>query len=272
MSISDRVEVKSKYGAEYRRFSINKEDYSNFVKFRDKIFKIHNLPSTDYTIQYVNPVDNVLLPITNDVTLENAFKFCKYLLRTLLLNQGETTCGGSSQSFLVKKDAARIIRNIEPGSNITQAHINLMQDFRPVSSIIDIDLVPETMRRVRLIRTGNKPLGFYIRDGISYRTTTGGLERVPGIFISRLSKDGLAESTGLLAVHDEIIEVNGIEVRGKSLDQVTDIMVANSSHLIITVKPANQTTCLKPRSSRPSIGSQMTVSNLTNDTAGFITL
>jgi len=31
---------------------------------------------------------------------------------------------------------------------------------------------------------------------------------------------GLAESTGLLAVNDEVLEVNGIEVVGKTLDQV----------------------------------------------------
>jgi partitioning defective protein 6 len=47
-----------------------------------------------------------------------------------------------------------------------------------------------------------------------------GLEKVPGIFISRLVPGGLAESTGLLAVNDEVLEVNGIEVAGKSLDQV----------------------------------------------------
>ena len=51
---------------------------------------------------------------------------------------------------------------------------------------------------------------------------------------------GLAESTGLLSVNDEVIEVNGIEVAGKTLDQVTDMMVANSCNLIITVKPTNQ--------------------------------
>jgi C-terminal processing protease CtpA/Prc len=53
------------------------------------------------------------------------------------------------------------------------------------------------------------------------------LSKVPGIFISRLVPGGLAESTGLLAVNDEVLEVNGIEVVGKSLDQVTDMMVAN---------------------------------------------
>lgn len=63
----------------------------------------------------------------------------------------------------------------------------------------------------------------------------------------RLVPGGLAESTGLLAVNDEVLEVNGIEVAGKSLDQVTDMMVANSSNLIVTVKPANQRTLMGPR-------------------------
>jgi len=47
-----------------------------------------------------------------------------------------------------------------------------------------------------------------------------GLEKVPGVFISRLVPGGLAESTGLLAVNDEVLEVNGIDVTGKTLDQV----------------------------------------------------
>ncbi len=58
----------------------------------------------------------------------------------------------------------------------------------------------------------NKPLGFYIRDGVSVRVTPQGVEKVPGVFISRLVKGGLAESTGLLGVNDEILEVNGIDV------------------------------------------------------------
>ena len=57
-------------------------------------------------------------------------------------------------------------------------------------------------------------------DGTSFRVTANGLEKQPGIFISRLVPGGLAESTGLLAVNDEVLEVNGIEVAGKTLDQV----------------------------------------------------
>lgn len=126
--------------------------------------------------------------------------------------------------------------------------IGLPQDFRRVSAIIDVDVVPETHRRVRLHKHGSdKPLGFYIRDGTSVRVTPHGLEKVPGIFISRLVPGGLAESTGLLAVNDEVLEVNGIETQGKTLDQVTDMMVANSINLIITVKPANQRNTLSSK-------------------------
>lgn len=91
-----------------------------------------------------------------------------------------------------------------------------------MSAIIDVDIVPETCRRVRLLKHGSdRPLGFFIRDGTSVRVTSSGLEKVPSIFISRLVPGGLAESTGLLAVNDEVLEVNGIEVAGKTLDQVS---------------------------------------------------
>ena len=146
--------------------------------------------------------------------------------------------------------------------------ISQPSEFRQVSAIIDVDIVPETCRRVRLLKHGSeKPLGFYIRDGTSVRVTPAGLEKVPGIFISRLVPGGLAESTGLLAVNDEVLEVNGIEVAGKSLDQVTDMMVANSSNLIITVKPANQRT-LMPRRGSFSRTSNMSHGSLLSKSSG----
>lgn len=140
-----------------------------------------------------------------------------------------------------KKKAVVALRNSDVNRKRPHIRIGMPQDFRPVSSIIDVDILPESHRRVRLYRHGSdKPLGFYIRDGTSVRVTPHGLEKVPGIFISRLVPGGLAESTGLLAVNDEVLEVNGIEVTGKSLDQVTDMMIANSHNLIVTVKPVNQ--------------------------------
>ena len=144
------------------------------------------------------------------------------------------------------------ISKLLPSETKLRSHvaIGLPEDFRRVSAIIDVDILPETQRRVKLMKNGTeKPLGFYIRDGTSIRVTAHGLEKVPGIFISRLVPGGLAESTGLLAVNDEVLEVNGIEVGGKTLDQVTDMMVANSSNLIITIKPVNQHNNVSPHRS-----------------------
>ena len=57
--------------------------------------------------------------------------------------------------------------------------ISAPEDFRQVSSIIDVDIVPDTCRRVRLVKHGSdKPLGFYIRDGTSVRVTAHGVEKV----------------------------------------------------------------------------------------------
>lgn len=57
--------------------------------------------------------------------------------------------------------------------------IGLPQNFRQISSIIDVDILPETHRRVRLHKHGtHKPLGFYIRDGVSMRVTPQGVEKV----------------------------------------------------------------------------------------------
>lgn len=129
------------------------------------------------------------------------------------------------------------------GSKLQKHGVVISQpmDFRPVSSVLDVSVLPEWMRRVRLHRRGSdRPLGFYIRDGTAMRLTPQGPERLPGVFISRVVPGGLAESTGLLAVNDEVLEVNGVPVAGKSLDQVTDMMIANSQNLIVTVMPADQ--------------------------------
>ncbi|XP_056273329.1 partitioning defective 6 homolog alpha [Pseudoliparis swirei] len=156
------------------------------------------------------------------------------------------------------------LRSTVTGSSHSRGRPGLMigtpQNFRQISSIIDVDILPETHRRVRLHKHGShRPLGFYIRDGVSVRVTSQGVEKVPGVFISRLVRGGLAETTGLLGVNDEILEVNGIDVAGKSLDQVTDMMVANSHNLIVTVKPANQRNNVVHRGSRTSMGNSGSV-------------
>ncbi|KAK2830414.1 hypothetical protein Q5P01_018345 [Channa striata] len=233
------VEVKSKYGAEFRRFSVDRVKPGKFEEFYKLILHIHRIANMEVMIGYAD-VHGDLLPINNDDNFCKAVSTAHPLLRIFIQRQEEVDYANFGSNTLTRKKKAVVaLRNND--NKRPQIRIGMPQDFRPVSSIIDVDILPESHRRVRLYRHGSdKPLGFYIRDGTSVRVTPHGLEKVPGIFISRMVPGGLAESTGLLAVNDEVLEVNGIEVTGKSLDQVTDMMIANSHNLIVTVKPVNQ--------------------------------
>ncbi|EPB75084.1 PDZ/DHR/GLGF domain protein [Ancylostoma ceylanicum] len=198
-----KLAIKSQFGAEFRRFSIVLGAGKPIPSYEEFILIVQNL--------------------------RKALETRGRVLRLIVQHKGETLeeqfgYGVSPEALTRKK------RKIS---------ISAPQDFRRVSSILDADVLPHELRRVRLCKFyNNKPLGFFIRDGFSERLTPWGFVPTPGIFISRLLPNGLAASTNLLNVNDEIMEVNGIEVAGKTLDQVTDVMIANSANLILTVKPA----------------------------------
>lgn len=245
------VEVKSKFGAEFRRFSLDRHKPGKFEDFYQLVVHTHHISNTEVTIGYAD-VHGDLLPINNDDNFCKAVSSANPLLRVFIQKREEADHYSFGAGTLSRKKKVLVTLRDEGLRRRTHLDISMPHDFRPVSSIIDVDILPETHRRVRLYRHGcEKPLGFYIRDGTSVRVTPHGLEKVPGIFISRMVPGGLAESTGLLAVNDEVLEVNGIEVAGKTLDQVTDMMIANSHNLIVTVKPANQRNNIV-RSSRTS--------------------
>uniref|UniRef100_A0A8D2DQX3 Par-6 family cell polarity regulator alpha n=1 Tax=Sciurus vulgaris TaxID=55149 RepID=A0A8D2DQX3_SCIVU len=236
------VEVKSKFDAEFRRFALPRASVNGFQEFSQLLRAVHQIPGLDVLLGYTDAHGD-LLPLTNDDSLHRALASGPPPLRLLVQKRAEADSSGLAfaSNSLQRRKKGLLLRPVAPLRTRPPLLISLPQDFRQVSSVIDVDLLPETHRRVRLHKHGSdRPLGFYIRDGMSVRVAPQGLERVPGIFISRLVRGGLAESTGLLAVSDEILEVNGIEVAGKTLDQVTDMMVANSHNLIVTVKPANQ--------------------------------
>lgn len=234
------LKIKSKFNSEFRRWSITLNKITNFGEFQRLAGYLHNLPINEFSISYVDPLDNYLLPINNDDNYGRAITKSKSLLNIIIHRSDELP------ACTVKP--RNLINSILGYTPRTHPAISTPKNFRQVSQIIDVDILPETCRRVRLLKHGSdKPLGFYIRDGKSLKITPDGCDNKPGIFISRLLPGGLAASTGLLAVNDEILEVNGIEVVGKTLDQVTDMMIANSSNLIITVRPVNQEIFGPPR-------------------------
>uniref|UniRef100_A0AAF5PZW9 Partitioning defective protein 6 n=1 Tax=Wuchereria bancrofti TaxID=6293 RepID=A0AAF5PZW9_WUCBA len=244
------LQVKSKFDSEWRRFSVQFQDNKSpsYEEFRTLIEGLHSLHSIPFTVCYTSHSGD-LLPITNDDNFRKSFESARPILRLLIQRKGESweeKYGyGTDTIDRRRKGLSLLIPTVSRTPKRTY-NISNPEDFRQVSAIIDVDIVPEAHRRVRLCKHGSdRPLGFYIRDGTSVRVTPQGVMKIQGIFISRLVEGGLAESTGLLAVNDEVLEVNGIEVQGKTLDQVTDMMVANAQNLIITVKPANQRNTLQ---------------------------
>ncbi|OON13581.1 PDZ/DHR/GLGF domain protein [Opisthorchis viverrini] len=242
----------NRFDAEFRRFSINPAALKQFNEFYASLEQLHHLQGIPFVVQYVDPKNSDLLPINNDNNYAVALSASKRLLRILLQRKGESYGElygyKSTKSTRPHKSAASVLRSyasVDKPKDPARA-ILMKNDFHLVSSILDVDIVPRELRRVRLVRTPNKQFGLYIRSGVSHHHTINGYEAVPAFFVSRLDRDGVAYGTGLLAEDDEIIEVNGIEVAGKTMDQVTDMMVANSSNLIITVRPADQRTCLPP--------------------------
>lgn len=268
----DYISIKRKMCVEYRRYALSYEEIQDFDTFYKRIEELDNLHQEPFVIFYKDS-DGVPLPINNDDNLAKAIKSADHIYLTDIHRHQHRTYNGLNGNYhpgLVRRPYLKILIGrreeflddcngnltgkpkksqnfgllsslIAPTNElISRPSIGSPEDFRQVSSIIDVNLLPKTCRRVKILKHGtDRPLGFYIREGIYQRINSmGQVQLVTGVFISRLVPGGLAESTGLLAVNDEVLEVNGIVTNGKRLDQVTDMMVANASNLIMTIRPA----------------------------------
>lgn len=60
----------------------------------------------------------------------------------------------------------------------------------------------------------------YVLQGATVRN------EMESVVISRIVRGGAAEKSGLLSEGDEILEINGVEIRGKDVNQVFDILVS----------------------------------------------
>lgn len=69
------------------------------------------------------------------------------------------------------------------------------------------------VRLVKIEKSSCEPLGATVRN-----------EADGSVIIGRIVKGGAAEKCGLLHEGDEILEVNGIEMRGRNVNQVCDLL------------------------------------------------
>uniref|UniRef100_A0A3P9B912 Protein associated with LIN7 1, MAGUK p55 family member n=1 Tax=Maylandia zebra TaxID=106582 RepID=A0A3P9B912_9CICH len=86
----------------------------------------------------------------------------------------------------------------------------------------------ETVKIVRIEKARDIPLGATVRN------------EMDSVVISRIVRGGAAERSGLLSEGDEILEINGIEIRGKDVNQVFDILADMHGLLTFVLIPSNQ--------------------------------
>ena len=112
------VEIKSKFDAEFRRFSLDGSKVATFEAFHDLLSQVHLLGGDQqqqrdgnltFHVFYVDPKDNDLLPITNTDNYRRALQSARPLLRLVIQRHGEceenyyrrTVAGGMGGSSLL---------------------------------------------------------------------------------------------------------------------------------------------------------------------------
>uniref|UniRef100_A0A3Q3VX63 Protein PALS1 n=1 Tax=Mola mola TaxID=94237 RepID=A0A3Q3VX63_MOLML len=86
----------------------------------------------------------------------------------------------------------------------------------------------ETVKIIRIEKAQDIPLGATVRN------------EMDSVVISRIVRGGAAERSGLLSEGDEILEINGIEIRGKDVNQVFDILADMHGLLTFVLIPNTQ--------------------------------
>ncbi|XP_048734647.2 protein PALS1-like isoform X3 [Ostrea edulis] len=126
--------------------------------------------------------------------------------------------------------------------NLFRAHdLVAAQQLKPVTNLPDeaFEQYPmqtygeDSVRIVELQKT-NEPLGATVRnDG-------------DAVIIGRIVKGGTAEKSGLLHEGDEVLEVNGIDMRGKNINDVSDLLANMSGTITFMIIPAGSSYTPKP--------------------------
>ncbi|XP_029984317.1 MAGUK p55 subfamily member 5b isoform X2 [Sphaeramia orbicularis] len=96
----------------------------------------------------------------------------------------------------------------------------------------------ETVKLVRLEKTRDTPLGATVRNDVD------------SVVVSRVVKGGAAERSGLLSEGDEILEINGISIRGKHVNEVHDLLQQMQGTLTFLLIPSTQ---IKPAPHRQTV-------------------
>ncbi|XP_073348325.1 MAGUK p55 subfamily member 5b isoform X4 [Pagrus major] len=133
---------------------------------------------------------------------------------------------------------------VSPNSPLTVQAQDLCQEVHDSVAVQEIaeenvtQYVGETVKLVRLEKARDTPLGATVRNDMD------------SVVVSRVVKGGAAESSGLLSEGDEILEINGISIRGKHVNEVHDLLQQMHGTLTFLLIPSSQ---IKPAPHRQTV-------------------
>jgi len=151
------------------------------------------------------------------------------------------------EGLLYAHDRIAELSSIAPAANVSDSDAEMDGGVAPESAFISSSSnsngngssahpADKTFKIIRLEKS-NEPLGATVRnDGES-------------VVVGRIVRGGVAERSGLLHEGDEILEVNGVEVRGKSINDVCDLvgsMTGIITFLIVPVQPTANSPAVTP--------------------------
>ncbi|XP_059354145.1 protein PALS1-like [Carassius carassius] len=108
---------------------------------------------------------------------------------------------------------------------LMEAHDCIAEQELDVETIESVDQDEKTTKLVSLEKTRDMPLGVTVRN------------EHDRVVISRVVSGGTAEKSNLLSEGDEILEINGIAVRGKSVNDVHNVLSCMHGSLTFLLIP-----------------------------------
>ncbi|KAJ8009294.1 hypothetical protein DPEC_G00087400 [Dallia pectoralis] len=179
---------------------LHREDFQN-------AFAIHSAVS-----QQLQPHDNPYSPVTNQA--HGLYQEVQWILKST-----EQTDGVELRNLLTTPHLQALI---QAHDGVAEQELESDQEERLTQ------YMGETVKLVRLEKTGDMPLGATVRN------------EMDSVVVSRVVKGGTAERSGLLAEGDEILEINGVPVRGKNINEVHNLLRDMHGTLTFLLLPSSQ--------------------------------
>ncbi|XP_037541495.1 MAGUK p55 subfamily member 5b [Nematolebias whitei] len=166
------------------------------------------------------------------------------------LNRASPTSPLTSQAQDLCQQVQRILQSshqkegLELSVLLTSPHLQALMQAHDSVAVQELaeetmtQYLGETVKLVRLEKAKDTPLGATVRNDVE------------SVVVSRVVKGGAAERSGLLSEGDEILEINGVAIRGKHINEVHDLLQEMHGTLTFLIIPSSH---VKPAPHRHTV-------------------